>query len=145
MCFLRAGFDGTGNLSYVFDGRWCSTRDFADSTTLDDNSVRVSEFDVDVLLVDARELSVKMIAVLYLADVKAWGEGTNRACVVGASHVIHLREQAVERLDVGGVEEGVREGTAEDRHVAGWLCFDNLRDCWTQSACAAELHKVELS
>lgn len=61
-----------------------SRSDFA----LDDQRVRVRELDVDVLLVDARQLALQVVRVLGLADVKARGERAHRQPRVAVRKVV---------------------------------------------------------
>lgn len=50
---------------------------FAFNATLDDEGVRVGEFDVDVLLFEARELALEFLGVFVLADVELGVEGAD--------------------------------------------------------------------
>ena len=145
---LRGGDFGCGLfLGFVFDG-WsfvgggtfdpalrhrCSFKWFAGfearlGTAFDYEGVRVGELDFDVLLVDARKFTVKLIAVAMLVHVELGGEGpdggmtTNWAVKVGQA----LVEHAEERCEVS--TEGV--GVAwEERHVSCLNC------CWSNGFC----------
>lgn len=102
----------------------------------DDDGLQVAEFDVDVFLLDARELAVELVGLLRLSHVEARREGLHGATGLaglarGAAAtllgevlvpVIDEAEEATEvaRVVVG---EGVERVLSEDRHVGG------LRSC----------------
>lgn len=85
---------------------------------LDDESVRVGEFDFDVLLVDAREFAVEMVTVLDFPDVESRREGgdmleTTAGLLAGAVDIVVIQEAEE------GSEIARREACREECHFFG--------------------------
>lgn len=127
--------DGSGS-SFTFDeaSGWSARAVVTLGAALDGESVGVSEFDMDVLLVDAGEFAVKLVAVLYLLDIKAGSECLEEGSVAMAARtlgltidllsvLVKLIEEAEEGVERGGGSVG-NESSWEERHVA--CCVSGL-------------------
>jgi hypothetical protein len=95
---------------------------FALNVALYDQSLRVGELDVNVLLGDARKLAVKVVGFLALTDVKARGERASRGLAASRAMGIVV-VQETEKW--GEVPRGWEAGT-EERHVVWRNCLKRL-------------------
>ena len=117
---------------------------------LDDQGLRVGELDLDVLLVDAREFTVKVVRVLDFSHVEARrksADGSGRwAGLRGAVDIV-----VVKKTEEGG-EVGSEVETWEESHCSGWTVGAFVgservagNGCWdfseSRSRCFRE-HKV---
>jgi len=69
-------------------------------TTLDHKSLRVREFNVDLVLGQAGQLAVEMISVLGFTDIKSGGKAANGGVVLARSVDIIVVQEAEERREV---------------------------------------------
>lgn len=119
--------DGSGGSGTLDKARWWSTGLVGTfGMTLDLNGVVVDKLDFDVLLFNAGELAVKLVAVADFLDIELGAEGFHSVTLtVGASDValallrigVEVVEEANERVEgrcLGGEAWEVVEG----RHVA---------------------------
>lgn len=91
----------------------------------DHEGLRLGELDVDVVLLDAGELTVELVGVLRLLHVEARGEGGSGAAgaIAGAglgAGLLGVLVEVIQEAEEGG-KRGLRSkvGSREERHVAG--------------------------
>lgn len=108
---LRLGLvTGLGDGSVIIAGALLrlSAVILALGATLHDQSVGVGELNVDVLLGNTRQLTIQMVGVLTLADIKARIEGAAGGLAAGTVDIIVIQE-AEERGEVARGEAGTEE------------------------------------
>jgi hypothetical protein len=117
--------------------------------TANRKGVSVGEFDIDVLLRDARQLAVQFIGVLAFLHVKAWLEGAGRLDErsIAASHETGIVVQKAEEVVAVSPErwrEVVSEEAWEESHVASgdveWEDLVDAVDLWRRLREAVNLH-----
>lgn len=96
---------------------------------LDDERVRVRELDVDVLLINTRQLAFQDILVLGLADVEARGERAHRQPRVAVCDVVVVVvQQPEQRGELSGRE------ARDERHASG--------GCWRRALAGVRLVEI---
>lgn len=111
---------GGGTFDEARWGRAGLVRSF--SSTLNSDSVVIAEFDIDILLLNAREFTVQLVVTLDLLDVEFGVEGLHLATVTTTTRSVALRVlvKVLEELEEW-VERGVgsgETGEAVERHLA---------------------------
>ena len=144
---LTALSDGVGLLSALDQVSGRSTgRVGALDVTADGQGLRLGEFDMNILTVEARELAVKLVGVLGLVQIELGSdEAGMAAAVVGvgvrvvlltlelARVVIEVAEQTEERGEAG---DGVVEATREESHFVGIVWNADVQmGCLEQQSC----------